>query len=303
MNSLKRLIWLAFLVVGILLAAIIVLGIYQNGLSGKYNKIITQNEKTFFRFATIRESIIEILLTGNGPQIEQVLHDVESFNSNMARLREDKLVSAELQLTMVDKVDIAGLAILLKKFSSDESNRADGKRKIIERLRTISEYLSQYDRIITSQARERIVNFQLVVIGALGLIISLASFSLILLYRNTLSPLLALSQHFQNGIQVVPSVVLNQPVVKEIAELETVLIHLAGKAYEKNECNEQAKHLEKILADTTNETINRLNGMINYAQLLYDQGSQIIIDEMSREMLRKIIENGMSIAEYWQKQK
>ena len=300
MYSLKRLVWLAFIVVSFLLAGIILLGGYQYRLAGGYSKIINQNESALFHFMTIRETITETLISGDWQRLEEVSGDIEKLNSELTRLKENKLVSAELKLALVDKIDLTGLAILLRQVISDP-DKLMRSRQLQEQLRSISDFLLQYDRIIVGQARERIVNFQTVVIGALGLIISLASFSLILLYRNTVSPLLQLSRQIQSETFDATAISLGQPVAKEVADLAQAIEKLALRSYSKSEDEGKGRDVEALLAEKVNETTNRLNGIINYAQLLYDSSEQLQMTGEHREMLQKIIDSGVHIANEWQK--
>jgi len=307
MNSLRRLVWLSFLVVGILLGSIVLLGLYQYRLVDDYNEVIDRNERALFQFMTIRESIIESLISNDWQRFELIVSDIQKLNSEIARLKENKLVSAELQLALVDRVDLPGLTILLRQvaYSDHDAGRA---KKLQEQLRSISDYLIQFDRIIVGQARERIVNFQMVVIGALGIIISLASISLVLLYRNTINPLLALSRQLQqaDGISREAPITLPPPVVDEIALLVQDIQRLAVQG-DQGAANahtaESEQKVRSLLSDAVNETTNRLNGIINYAQLLSDSAYNEQLSEEQLRMLEKIIENSGEIASQWQKLK
>lgn len=304
MNSLRKLVWLSFLVVGVLLGSIVLLGVYQFRLEGDYNEVINRNERALFQFMTIRESIIESLISSDWDRFDGIVQEIQKMNSEIARLKENKLVSAELQLALVDKVDLTGLTILLRQVAFNDKN-GERARKLQEQLRSISDYLIQFDRIIVGQARERIVNFQLVIIGALGLIISLASISLVLLYRNTINPLLALSRQLQgmDGISKENPVRLSPPVVDEIAQLVGDIQRLAAQRGDENSRAVSATEQKArgLLAEAVNETTNRLNGIINYAQLLSDSADQEQLTEEQRQILRKIINGSVDIANQWQK--
>lgn len=300
MYSLKRLVWAAFLVVSILLAGIIILGGYQYRLSRGYNRIIDQNESALFHFNTIRESITESLIAGDWQRLDRVGDDIEKLNSELSRLKENKLITAELKLALVDKVDLTALAILLREIINGH-DKVKRSKELQEQLRSISDFLLQYDRIIVGQARERIVNFQTVVIGALGLIISLASFSLILLYRNTVSPLLRLSRRMQADDFDSNAIELGQPVAKEVADLAQAIKKLAIRPPDKTGEEQNGRAVHALLAETVNETINRLNGIMNYAQLLYDSADHQQLTEEQLAMLQRIIDSGADIANEWQK--
>lgn len=300
MNSLKRLVWLAFLVVSILLATIIVLGIYQYRLAGTYNQVISANETALFHFLTIRETITETLIAGEWEALERITGDVEKLNSELSRLKDNQLVSAELKLALVDKIDLTGLAILLRQVINDP-DKIKRSKQLQEQLRSISDYLLQYDRIIVGQAREQIVSFQKVVIGALGLIISLTSFSLILLYRNTVAPLLQLSRRLQSDVFDGSTFTPGQPVVKEVADLAEAIERLALRSQGRPAQEATGRDMQAVLAETVNETTNRLNGIMNYAQLLYDSSEQLQMTEEQMSMLQKIMDDGVYIAHEWQK--
>lgn len=300
MNSLKRLVWLAFLVVSILLATIIVLGIYQYRLAGTYNQVISANETALFHFLTIRETITETLIAGEWEALERITGDVEKLNSELSRLKDNQLVSAELKLALVDKIDLTGLAILLRQVINDP-DKIKRSKQLQEQLRSISDYLLQYDRIIVGQAREQIVSFQKVVIGALGLISSLTSFSLILLYRNTVAPLLQLSRRLQSDVFDGSTFTPGQPVVKEVADLAEAIERLALRSQGRPAQEATGRDMQAVLAETVNETTNRLNGIMNYAQLLYDSSEQLQMTEEQMSMLQKIMDDGVYIAHEWQK--
>lgn len=305
MNSLKRLVWFAFTIVSILLGVISLLGITQYQLAGGYTKVISQNESALFHYMTIREAITENLITDNWSQPDAIIGDIEKLNGELNRLKENKLVSAELKLALVDKIDLTGLAILLRQVVHNVDKEERSKR-LQEQLRSISDSLIQYDRIIAGQARERIVSFQTVVIGALGMIVCLASFSLILLYRNTVSPLIQLAKIARDDELVRGKIIISSPVVSEIAEvihgLEALVSRNGMVATESDEQENQTT-LENILGDAINETTNRLNGIINYAQLLNDSLEDSTENEELKVMLAKIMDSGTEIAGEWQKLK
>lgn len=302
MNSLKRLVWLAFLVVSMMLAAIVLLGAYQYRLAGKYNTVISQNERALFFYMTIRETITESLITNSWKQQAAIINDIEKLNGELNRLKENRLVSAELKLALVDKIDLTGLAMQVRQVAHD-TEREEYRKELQAHLRTISDYLIQYDRIIVGQARERIVRFQTVVIGALGLIVSLASISLILLYRNTVSPLLKLATLAREENFSKENLQLAPPVVREITELVEAFEDFVIKGDLKQEMEGSevdSQELSKVLGDAVNETTNHLNGIINYAQLLLDSLDEEPENQEKREMLQNIIDSGTEIAGNWQ---
>ena len=300
MYSLKRLVWLAFIVVGVLLAGTIMLGGYQYQLTKQYTNVIGQNERALFHFMTIREAITENMVSNNWDSLGRIIPDIEKLNSTLSRLKENKLLSTELKLALADKIDLPGLAIMLNQMI-DEPKKIEQSRKLQERLRFISTYLIEYDRIIVGQARLGLINFQKVVIGALGLIISLVSFSLIFLHRNTILPLLIMSKQIESGEIASSGISLKSPVAKEVVDLAESIELLARQNMSQAKVDQNEKNINALMAETVNETTNQLNGIINYAQLLIDSQDSAELSEEQRLMLEKIMENGLEIAKDWQK--
>lgn len=298
MYSLKKLVWVAYVVVGTLLGLIIVLGVRQYTLSAQYNQIIEQSERAIFHFATIRETITESLIDKSWNRLEGVLPEIEKLNSELVRLQENVLIPTEFKLAMVDKVDLAGIIISVRRLLSGEGGIAQSK-SLQEQMRTIADHLLQYDRIITSQSRGRILNFQLVIIGAMGLIISLASFSLNKLYKNTVVPLLTVSKQLQEAGELSTDADYGPEISREVADLieEIRQISFTTEQVSNGENAEYEIH-HALLAEKVNETTNQLNGIINYAQVLADNESGTLTPQ-DIVVLQKIIDNGVAIAESW----
>lgn len=301
MNSLKKLVWAAYGVVAGLLALIILLGIRQYALSSQYTAIIVQSERAIFHFATIRESITESLIDQRWQRLAGVVPELEKLNSELVRLQENTLIPSEFKLALVDKVDVAGIIIAVRKLMQGEGDLRQSKL-VQEQMRTIADHLLQYDRIIASQARGRLLNFQLVIIGALGLIISLAAFSLNRFYKNSVVPLLRLAQLLRNDGRLSGELDFGQEVSREIAEVidGVKALSVSGEGGAIAGGAETVDPRLAVLAETINETTNRLNGMINCAQLLADTDNPARSNE-EKALLERIIDSGARIAESWKK--
>jgi signal transduction histidine kinase len=99
----------------------------------------------------------------------------------------------------------------------------------------------------------------------------------------------------------VDGLVLDQPVAKEVADLAKAIEQLALRSEGRIGRESNGRDVQTLLAETVNETTNSLNGIINYAQLLYDSADQQQLTDEQLEMLQKIIDGGVYIAHEWQK--
>ncbi len=269
-------------------------------VAGQYSGVIDENERRLFQFSTIRETVTEALIDRDAQKLEQAIPELEKFNSTLLSLQENPLVPAEFKLALVNKIDIAGMVIAIRRIVGKMSFEPES-RVVQEDMRTIADHLLKYDRIIVGQARARMVNLQLVIIGCMGLFISIVSFSLILLYRNSIQPLLHLTkqlQHQDSKLEDIQPVAGASREIVALAEaIKTAGIKGRGLAQEQQAAS-QADYA--LLAETVNETTNQLNGIINYAQILADsEDGELSADQ--KELLGKIMETGGDIARSWKK--
>lgn len=300
MFSLRKVVWLVFLVTAGLLAIIMLQGGRQYMVAGQYSAVIDENERRLFQFSTIRESVTEALIDRDTQKLEQAIPELEKFNSTLLRLQENPLVPAEFKLALVNKIDLAGMVIAIRRIVGTGSFEPES-RLVQEDMRFIADHLLKYDRIIVGQARARMVNLQLVIIGCMGLFISIVSFSLILLYRNSIQPVLHLTKQLQQENSELEELQPVPAASREIVALTEAIrgAGIRGKGQEHDQHSApQADY--SLLAETVNETTNQLNGIINYAQILADSED----DELStdqKELLGKIMETGGAIAGAWKK--
>jgi hypothetical protein len=292
MRSLKKTSYLAFVGVAILLFFVIILGIRQYQLSERYNSIITQSEKMIFQFSTIREQVTTSLIEQDWNTVATAADQLKNLNSSIARLQENTLIPGEYRLDMARQVDISGLAIASKEILSG-SNKIAQSLILQDKMRTLAEYLLQFDRIIVSQMRAKVVGFQTVMIGALGAIICLISFSLILLYKKALIPLLQLREQTENPAVLFSGFQYDNDTCLEIAIFVDSVNSLLDQMNENPVIHPDNHTLSDKLGVIVNESNNLSNGIINYAQLLKDSYREV---EMGTEEI-KILQNIIDAAE------
>ncbi len=304
MYSLQKLLWFSFLIVGALLLLIIGLGTRQMQLNRQFSRVIDQSEQAIFHFSTLRESVTALLIENRWDRLEQVIPEIESFNSRLARMQENTFIPGEFRLAMSDKIDMPGVVISLKKIIGGV-DRSNEQGHVQEQLRTIADHLLRYDRIIVGQARVGIVDFQKIIIGVMGLGITIASFILILLYRDTASALLCLTGALRTFDFQEPTISCPKNVCREVADLTLAInefaLSMGGQRHAPEGVGLEKQEARALLADTINETTNQLNAILNYAQLLSDTAEEAQLPEEKREMLQKIIDEGMKIANIWRR--
>ncbi|MDO8947677.1 MAG: hypothetical protein Q7U88_11030 [Desulfocapsaceae bacterium] len=300
MYSLKKSGYLAFISVACLLAFVVLLGFRQYQLTGQYNKIITQSEESIFQFATLREQITASLIENDWDKVVAASRDLKDMNSSLIRLQENELIPTEFKLDMAKQVDLSGLAISTKNSIAAEDKIAHSLN-LQRQMRQLADYLLRFDRIIVSQMRAKVVHFQTIMIGALGTIICIISFSLILLYQKTVLPLIHLSEQAREDDILTTGFSYSSETCTEIAELTDTVNKLLQQPHsEQREDSSPKKHDEKLAA-IINEGTNLSNGIINYAQLLSDSFQETTVTVEEKDILNKIIIAGERVAEILKK--
>ena len=296
MRSLKKISYLAFVCVATLLVFVIILSFRQYQLTERHNKIIAQSESILFELSTIREQITTALIENKWQDVVRSADQLKNLSVSLTRLQENTLIPGEYRLDMAKQVDISGLTILSRDILSAD-DKIGHSRKLQERLRTLTDYLIQFDRIIVSQIRARVVQFQTMMIGALGTVICLISFSLILLYKKTLIPLLSLAKQSENPDVLVEGFRYANDACLEVVQLTDSVNELFKKCNEEALTDERHQEKDSQLATLINKSTNLANGIINYAQLLADSYREVEIGTEETKIVQSIMTAAERIAE------
>jgi len=298
MISLRKILFSVFGAAAALLAIVVILGLLQYRFTREYDSIIYQGEKILFRFDTLREHLTRIMIAGATSDAEAVSDKVDALNSDISKLLENTMVPGEYKLALINQVDLPGFSLQARKVVDNPDDR-DGALQLHDQLVVLADNLMQFDRVLSSQMRTRLVRFQGLAIGALTLIIAGVSFLVLFLYQKALVPLISLVQYLEQ-----PD--LNDPLpvdprsCKEIAELtRQVNLMVAEGAFVASQSGE-GKGGFTLSPKELNKLSNNLNGIINYTQLLIDEGEENN-DEESLELLTKIRESGEHMGSIIQK--
>jgi hypothetical protein len=296
MQSLRKASYVAFIGVAALLALVVILCIRQYQLKANHNATIIQSEEILFQFTTVREQITTSLIERNWEKIVNVADQLKKLNSALVRLQENSLIPGEYRLDMAKQVDLSGLSILSKEILSSSDKITDSLR-LQKKMRTLGDYLMQFDRIIVSQMRAKVVQFQTVMIGILGTVIFLISFSLIFLYKKTMLPLLRLTVQAEAPEILVNGFSYDDDTCTEIALLTDSINDLLMKSRKNPGSEKNFLFHNEELSTIINEITNLSNGIINYAQLLSDSYREVEMGPEETKILQNIINAAERIAQ------
>ncbi len=290
--SLKVLGALSFSIISALLIFVIFLSARQYQLTGRYNSIITQSEEMIFEFSTVREQITTALIGQQWDQVSLSAADLKNINTSLSRIQQNPLIPSEYRLDLAKNTDIDGIAILAKELSIG-NQQITKSLQLQEKMRNLSSYLIRFDRIIVSQMRSKVVEFQTLMIGSLAIIICLISFSLTLFYKKTIVPLFHLRQQLDTFDSEDNQLVSDPSICIELQEFTASVNNLLSRNSSAAKLPANSASLDEKVGKLLNESTNLANGIINYAQLLTDTYREV---EMGKEET-KILQSIMNDAE------
>ena len=293
MKSLRNLSRLTFAVLMILLGVLVWTGFQQNRLVDRYDTLVEESERTIFLYSTIREQITEALLSRNSSQLVLQATEVEKFNSRYTSILENHLIPSQYKLTFLKDLDFEQLAVSLKNLA--EMPHSDEKvLGIFSQLRQINKQFLQFDRIVVSEMKSKVMRYQKNALILMGIIIAMTCFTLVILYQKSVRPLLDLAyqgrQALTDGEFVALSAGSNSSV--EVGVFVDVFNQLLDASQGKNSEIARDSRREAEVHAIVNEVINGLNGIINYSQLLADYCEAEKMDDEQKQILLKIIETG-----------
>ncbi len=302
MRSLRRLSTVTFLGTALLLAMLIVTGYSQNRLMDTYDTIVKDSEKTIFLYSTIREQATEGLLSQNSTQLLAAAREIEQLHGRYLTLLENRLIPTQYKLSFLKKIDLEEIAIYLKN-SAEATTDSKLALKVLGMLRQINSQFLQFDRIVVSEMKNRIMYYQKRALILMGLIIALTTFTLITLYKKAVQPLVFLAtQTRQSLTDKTPLHLKNEHKNSvEVRNLLTSFNQLLMAPEETRPDPAVPSRKEAEFSVIVNEVTNRLNGIINYSQLLADYCEAGKAGGEQKKILYKIIENGEKSAAILQK--
>lgn len=295
MVSLKKISIFSFFSVAVLLLFILVLSIRQYQLTNRYKQIITQSEGIIFRFSTLREQITTSLISHKWDQVASGFDQWQDLNSSLAQLQTNPLIPGEYLLELAKHADPAGLAIIAKEIANTTDKLSYGLM-LQGRMRSLSDYLIRFDRIIVSQMRAKVIQFQNIMIGVLAAIVSLVSFLMIFLFNKTVTPLALLSQQSQNEDIESTGLTISDNKCSELVHFTAAMNALIEKKVAKSSEKLIIQNGDNGFAELFNESTNLSNGIINYTQLLADSYREVEMGAEEIAILGNIMENAERIA-------
>ena len=302
MRSLRRLSGVTFLGTALLLGALVLTGFRQNSLMSDYSTIVKESESTIFLYATIREQATEGLLSRDPTPLLGAAKEFEQLQGRYTAMLDNPLIPGQYKLSFLQDLDLEQVVINLRNLAEKPVNE-DLTLSIISQLRQINKQFLQFDRIVVSEMRNRVMQYQKRGLVLMGLIIFLTCFTLIILYLKSVKPLIDLATQAEQALRDGTPLELKEEKQSsvEVRALVTSFNQLLQNPKEESSDDLTYNRREAEFSAIVNEVTNRLNGIINYSQLLADYCEAEEVADEQKQILCKIIENGEKSAVILQK--
>ncbi len=198
--TLKKTINIAAIIITVILVVLLTLGGRQYQLYNKQAQIIVQSEQLLFQYATVREHIIESLVTGQLNNLPSIATEVESLHAKISQIVQNANIPDEYKLTFVNEVDLAGIVLLLRQLGSGPAEEAK-LRQLNRETRVLGERLMLFDRVLVNYAKRKVIAFQSIIIGAMAIVIFVIVNFLIRGQRSVVNPLIELVRQVKEVTQ------------------------------------------------------------------------------------------------------
>ncbi|MBU1140071.1 MAG: hypothetical protein KKA76_13915, partial [Proteobacteria bacterium] len=252
--------------------------------------------------ATIREQATEGILSRDSAQLTGAAKEFEQLNGRYTSMLDNHLIPSQYKLSFLRELDLEKVVIDLRNLAENPAND-DLILKTISQLRQINKQFLQFDRIVVNEMRNRVMQYQKRGLVLMGLIIFLTCSTLVTLYLKSVKPLIDLAAQAEKSLPDGKPLQLEDEKKSsvEVRTLVTSVNQLLQKPKEASASNLTHHRREAEFSAIVNEVTNRLNGIINYSQLLADYCETENVADEQRQILYKIIENGEKSAEILQK--
>ncbi|GAB4345155.1 MAG: hypothetical protein Kow0089_22090 [Desulfobulbaceae bacterium] len=180
------------LLVGAALGSLLFLAFRQFTLYGRHEAVISRIEAILFQYSNVREQIVQDIVEGRESELYRIAPAVEELHNRLVGILESTVVPGEYKVSFMQQVDLPGLVLLLRKVESEGGSRSLLQR-INEESRIIGERFMLFERLVLGHAKQKLVDFQSVIIGILALVLFLVTTLMILNYRMLIRPVIRLA--------------------------------------------------------------------------------------------------------------
>ena len=277
---------------------LVLAGFQQNTLIEGYNAIVEESERAIFLYATIREQTTEGLLSRDPALLQASAKEFEKLNGIYLSMLDNQLIPSQHKLSFLKDLDLELVVVNIKNLILKPDNE-ELKLNLLNQLRQVNKQFLQFDRIVLSEMKSRVMRHQQTALILMGLIVALTCITLLILYQKSVIPLLDLADQASRAEADGEFLALSTEKSRSVEINALISSYNQLLNFHENNVSTTlpSKERETEFSAMVNEVVNGLNGIINYSQLLADYCEAGKIGNEHNEVLLKIIKTAEKSAE------
>ena len=267
----------------VFLTLVLALGVRQYLLYHQCQQAVATGDHLLFKFTAIKDHLNESLILGQDINLQAFNGELQNLEKETESLTGNILVPEGLKAALPSRLDLVGLEVRLRSIQDQRVDKTKETAELAHSLNGININLQQFRFHLTDYTQTILLGLHKIIVGALGLIVSLTCTLLFLLNRHLAAPILNLCR-------------LTAPLAGEgegngpECSLHTLIgritCHLAGADDQKGSLDkvdlsdpdtlqrEASRYRYAVTgcigSDLASKLTNSINGVINYTQALVD---------------------------------
>ncbi len=278
----------------VFLALVLALGVRQYLLYHQCSQAMTEGDQLLFQFTAVKDHLNESLILREEVNLRALNGELQSLEKAAEALARNLLVPESLKATLPSRVDLVGLEVRLRAIQEQPQEKIRETAELARLLNRVNIGLQQFRFGLSDYTQTILLGLHKIIVGALGLIVTLSCTLLYLLNRRLAAPILELCT-------------LTAPAGEEDDDAPCSLRMLTARVRDLLADAEQRRARSEdvppddpeqlrraalryryavtgcIGAELTSELTNRINGVINYTQTLID------IDEQGGDRKQSVV--------------
>ncbi len=278
----------------VFLALVLALGVRQYLLYHQCSQAMTEGDQLLFQFTAVKDHLNESLILREEVNLRALNGELQSLEKAAEALARNLLVPESLKATLPSRVDLVGLEVRLRSIQEQPQEKIRETAELARLLNSVNIGLQQFRFGLSDYTQTILLGLHKIIVGALGLIVTLSCTLLYLLNRRLAAPILELCT------LTAPAGEEDDDAPCSLRMLTTRVRDLLAGAEQRRARPEEVspddpEQLRRaalryryavtgcIGAELTSELTNRINGVINYTQTLID------IDEQGGDRKQSVV--------------
>ena len=267
----------------VFLTLVLALGVRQYLLYHQCQQAVATGDHLLFKFTAIKDHLNESLILGQDINLQAFNGELQNLEKETEGLTGNILVPEGLKAALPSRLDLVGLEVRLRSIQDKRADKSKETAELARSLNGININLQQFRFHLTDYTQTILLGLHKIIVGALGLIVSLTCTLLFLLNRHLAAPILNLcrltaplaGEGEGNGpecsLHTLIGRITGQLAGDAMREGEPGDLNLSDPATLQREAIRYRYAVTGCIGtDLASELTNSINGVINYTQTLVD---------------------------------